>query len=214
MGRRDRASIKILEVLAREGRPLTWKELVEKTGLAKATVTHGLKRLRRSDLVKPQLMEGEKIAWSLNRDDFLEALSKFLEGRNVPLESMHFIPGELTSGRLGLRYDMLSDLIPEKLLERRERLRAVLSAIIDKEIFRLAILESLKEEPSEEELAKLAGQAASNISRSIGKVFEKMLFDVMKEAEAKVQEEMKKRGDEVEHYSGRLWRKSRRPLYL
>jgi len=66
MGREDRASIKILEVMAREGRPLTWKELVEKTGLAKATVTHALKRLRRSNLVRPQLVEDVRIGWTIS----------------------------------------------------------------------------------------------------------------------------------------------------
>jgi len=210
---RGQVSVKILEVLAKEGRPLTWKEIVKKTQLPKATVTHALNRLKRFGLVKPQLMEDEKVAWSLSRDEFLETLEMFLEGKPVLLTSVVLPPPELMSGKPGFRYDMLLDLVPEKVLERRERLRTALSMIIERELTRGIVKQSLRE-LDEEELAKLAREISSNISRSIEWVLERMLFKILKEAEAEVQKEMKKRGDEVEHYSGRLWKVRKRSLYL
>jgi len=60
MGKMTRSSLRVLEVLAKEKRPLAWRELLEKTGLTEPTLHRALKRLRQEKLVDLLLVDDKR----------------------------------------------------------------------------------------------------------------------------------------------------------
>jgi len=96
MGRKPRSEEKILSTLLMA--PASFKEIVERTGLPKATVSHAIRRLADKGVIHPEMIDG-KITWFVTtraalimpmyrKETMMETLLTFLRLEKPPLKEL------------------------------------------------------------------------------------------------------------------------------